>query len=139
MREKLLYGSMLGGIVISQTGTTAAHAMGYSLTYFKKIEHGRANGLLMYEYLKFLSSDFEEKVATVIRTLGLKNIEEFKDLTDKLLGERESISDEEISKFSSISIKARNIPFTLKAMKQSDLEIIFRRSFTSAPHSLGPA
>jgi alcohol dehydrogenase class IV len=130
MREKLLYASMLGGIVISQTGTTAAHAMGYSLTYFRKIEHGRANGLLMYEYLKFLSSDFEEKVTTVIRALGLKSIEEFKDLTDELLGDRESISDEEISKFSSIAIGARNIPFTLKATRQDDLEIIYRKSFS---------
>ena len=34
-REKLLYASMLGGVVISQTKTTAVHAMGYSLTYFK--------------------------------------------------------------------------------------------------------
>ena len=30
----------------ANTGTTAVHAMGYSLTYYKNIDHGRANGLL---------------------------------------------------------------------------------------------
>jgi alcohol dehydrogenase class IV len=129
VREKLLYASMLGGVVISQTGTTAVHAMGYSLTYFRHIDHGRANGLLMYEYFKYLSSDFEEEVMTVIRALGLNNIEEFKELSDELLGEKESISDEEIRKFSQISIKARNIPFTLKGTKQADLEKMMRKSF----------
>ncbi len=129
-REKLLYASMLGGIVISQTGTTAVHAMGYSLTYFRKIDHGRANGLLMHEYLKFLLPDFEEKVLTVITTLGLKKQDEFKALMDELLGEKEDISEEEIKKFSSISIKGRNIPFTLKTTGQAVLKKMFRNSFS---------
>ena len=51
-RERLLYMSMLAGIVISQTGTTSVHSMGYCLTYFKSVPHGKANGLLLGEYLK---------------------------------------------------------------------------------------
>ena len=51
VRDELLYMSMLGGMVISQTGTTILHGMGYALTYFQDIPHGKANGLLMKEYL----------------------------------------------------------------------------------------
>ena len=50
-RDKLLYASCLGGIVISQTGTTVVHSMGYALTYFHDIPHGMANGYLVYGYL----------------------------------------------------------------------------------------
>ena len=53
-RERLLYASMLAGMVIAQTGTTAVHAMGIRSTYFKDVDHGKANGLLMYEFLRFL-------------------------------------------------------------------------------------
>lgn len=35
-REKLLYASMLGGVVISQTKTTAVHAMGIFAYIFQK-------------------------------------------------------------------------------------------------------
>ena len=42
-RGNLLYASTLDGMVISHTGTIAVHSMGYSLTYFKDVDHGRAN------------------------------------------------------------------------------------------------
>jgi len=60
VREKLLYMSMLGGMVISHTGTTIIHGMGYSLTYFD-IPHGRANGMLVREYLKYNYEAAKEK------------------------------------------------------------------------------
>jgi len=128
-REKLLYASMLAGIAIAQTGTTAAHAMGYSLTYFKKIEHGRANGLLMHAYLHFLAADFPEEIARVLSMLGLNTLDEIKVLLEELLGKREKLSDEEISRFASIAITARNIPFTLKQPDQNDLAMMYRKSF----------
>ncbi|RPJ81369.1 MAG: iron-containing alcohol dehydrogenase, partial [Deltaproteobacteria bacterium] len=53
-REKLLLGSMLAGVAIAQTGTTVVHAMGYSLTFFNNIDHGKANGLLLCEYLNYV-------------------------------------------------------------------------------------
>ncbi len=130
VREKLLYASLLGGMVISQTGTTALHAMGYSLTYFKKIDHGRANALLMYEYLKYLTVDHEEKVREVIGMLGLNGLDEFRRKIDGLIGPKEALSNSEIADFSSIAMSARNIPFTLTIPEQRDLERIFRSSFS---------
>ena len=53
-RDTLLMASALGGMVIANTGTTAVHAMGYGLTYFKDVDHGRANGLLITSFLKFI-------------------------------------------------------------------------------------
>lgn len=128
-REQLLTASLLAGIVIAQTGTTALHAMGYSLTYFRKIEHGRANGLLMGAYLQYLLPEHQEKVMTVLTTLGFKGIADLKALINDLLGDKEKISEQEINAFSAIAMKARNVPFTLKTPSQADLEGMFRRSF----------
>jgi alcohol dehydrogenase class IV len=128
-REQLLYASLLAGIVIAQTGTTALHAMGYSLTYFKKIEHGRANGLLIADYLQYLLPEHREKVMTVLGTLGLNGIADLRTLIKDLLGENEGITEEEVGVFSEIAMKARNIPFTLKSPSRSDLERMFRNSF----------
>lgn len=127
-REQLLTASLLAGIVIAQTGTTALHAMGYSLTYFKKIEHGRANGFLMGDYLQYLLPEHQEEVMTVLGTLGLSGIADLKALINDLLGDKERISEEEISAFSAIAMKARNIPFTLKSPSQADIEGMFRSS-----------
>lgn len=129
VREQLLTASLLAGIVIAQTGTTVLHAMGYSLTYFKKIEHGKANGLLMGDYLQYLLPEHQEKVATVLRTLGFSGIADLKALLNDLVGDKERISEKEINAFSAIAMKARNIPFTLKSPSQADLEGMFRNSF----------
>lgn len=129
VREQLLSASLLAGIAIAQSGTTVLHAMGYSLTYFKKIEHGRANGLLMSDYLRYLLPEHQEKVMTVLRTLGLNGVADLKALINDLVGDKEGISEKEIRAFSAIAMKARNIPFTLKSPSQADLEGMFRSSF----------
>ena len=52
--EQALVGSMFSGITIAQTGTTVLHAMGYCLTYYRNIDHGQANALLMPAYFEWL-------------------------------------------------------------------------------------
>ena len=131
VREQLLYASLLAGIVIAQTGTTVLHAMGYSLTYFKKIAHGRANGILMGNYLQYLLPEHADKVMTVLRTLGFSDIAGLKTLLDDLVGDKERLSEEELRSFSAIAMKARNMPFTLKSPSQTDIEGMFRSSFLS--------
>jgi alcohol dehydrogenase class IV len=130
LRERLLYASMLAGIVITHTGTTAVHALGYQLTYFRHIDHGRANGLLLYEFLKFLSTDFGGRVGAALDYMGMRNLEEFGDLLNTLLGPKEDIAEEEISKFSSMAADARQIPFTIKAPGFEDIRAMFSRSFS---------
>ena len=109
IREKLLYASFMAGIVIAQTGTTVVHAMGYSLTYFKDIDHGRANGLLLAEYLRLVGKENTMLLTKLMAALGLKSIDEFKLLLEDLLGEKECITKEEIEKFSSMALATRNI------------------------------
>lgn len=109
LRETLLNASMMAGIVIAQTGTTAVHAMGYSLTYFKDIDHGRANGLLLGEYLKLVEARDPELVAKILKPMNLGSAYQFKALMDRLFGRKESISRDEINQYSELAIATKNI------------------------------
>lgn len=118
---ELLWASALGGIVISQTGTTIVHSMGYELTYFKDIPHGMANGYLVYEYLKRIDS---KRVADCMDALGIKSLENFKEYLEKILPRVCNFTEKEILDWSEISIKARNVascPY--QATRELEIEI----------------
>lgn len=125
MRETLLYASTLAGMVIAQTGTTAVHAMGYSLTYFKGIDHGVANGILLGRYLRFLFPSRPTEVMKILNTLGFTGIAEFEESLAILVG-RVQLEDSEIEQFSRIAIQAGNIVNTLPRPSQEDLAEMYR-------------
>ncbi len=74
-RTLLLWAACLGGIVISQTGTTIVHSMGYPLTYYKNIPHGLANGLLLGEYLRRANEVCPEKIRQGLAAMGLSDLD----------------------------------------------------------------
>lgn len=112
-REKLVITSTIAGMVISQSGTSLPHGMGYSLTYFKGIPHGRANGFLLKSFLQF--HEDKQKVNKILTYLNFKTLDEFGDYLKLLLDENLTLSKEEILSFShSMSINAsklKNHPF----------------------------
>lgn len=128
-KERLLYASTIGGMVIAHTGTTAVHSMGYSLTYFKNIDHGRANGLLLADFLKFVEEKQPERVSSIIKAAGLGSTDELGEVLTSLLGKTEEIRMDEIEKFSSISIKAKNISNCIVIPLEADLQRLYRLSF----------
>jgi alcohol dehydrogenase class IV len=128
IREKMLYMSMLGGIVISHTGTTIVHGMGYALTFFKNMPHGRANGLLMEEYFKFNYGDAKDKIDKIIRAMGLSSLDEFGEKMDLLLQEKVLLTDEEISLYASLTMKQRSTVNNPKSVTEGDIAAILKRA-----------
>lgn len=128
VRNKLLYGSMLAGIVIAQTGTTAVHSMGYCLTYYKNIDHGRANALLLPSFLRFIIKSDSEVINKILGVMGFGNMNEFEALILGLLGDRESISENEVERYSTIAIQAKNIPNSIIVPQKEDIIYIYTRS-----------
>jgi alcohol dehydrogenase class IV len=127
-REKLLYASLLGGMVIAQTATTAVHALGYSLTYFCDVPHGRANGLLMGEYLRFNETAVPEKISNVLQQLSLTSIDEFKTVMTRLLPSSEVYSEQEIIEFAGIAGKSPNTANTPRQPDINELQQLLRSS-----------
>ena len=128
IREKLLYGSMLAGVVISHTGTTAVHSMGYALTYFKNIDHGRANGLLLPSFLRFVMKQDATIIKQILSAMSFSSLDDLEALFLRLLGERERITGQDIEKFAGIAIKAKNILNSKVKPEKEDLIQMYERS-----------
>ena len=121
VRTELLWASSLGGIVISQTGTTIVHSMGYELTYFKDIPHGQANGYLLYEYMVRLD---KERVKNILDCLGMDSLAEMKEFLKKVLPSVCDLTEKDLYEWVEISIKAKNValcPFPVT--KELEIEI----------------
>lgn len=129
VREKLQHASLMAGMVIAQTGTTVVHAMGYSLTYFKDIDHGRANGLLLPEYLKLVEKVQPDLAASVLNALGLSGSDKLAVLTDLLLGSKEELTAEEIRKYSSMAIQTKNMANCIVKPTEEEIADIYTRTF----------
>lgn len=120
---ELLWAATLGGIVISQTGTTIVHSMGYALTYNKDIPHGMANGLLLGEYVERTNKVLPEKVKACMGALGL-SLDGFKAMLSDLLPCDVKFTEEELVEWSKTSIKAKNVavcPFEIT--REDEIEI----------------
>lgn len=131
-RELLLQASLMAGMVIAQTGTTAVHAMGYSLTYFRDIDHGRANGLLLGEYLRLVEKERPELAVKILMAMGFGHQNQFKELMNRLLGQKEKVSSEEIISFSGAAIRTRNIANCIVKPSEEDIREMYRKSFLQA-------
>ena len=128
IREKLLYMSMLGGMVIAHTGTTIAHGLGNSFTYFKGVPHGKANGLLLGEYLKFNYEAAKDKIDRVIRLIGLRDMDEFSETMKVLLRDRVFLTEAEASLYSTLAMKQRSTLNNIKSVAREDLESLLKRA-----------
>ena len=132
VREKLLRASTLGGMVIANTGTTAVHAAGYQLTYHRNIDHGRANGLLIGAYLRFVRGKEAElgtrRIGEILEALGMETLDEFDAALDALLGGRERFTPEEIEAYAEAAMRAKNITNAAVIPEKADILETLRRS-----------
>lgn len=129
MRERLLLASAIGGMVIANTGTTALHAMGYSLTYFHGIDHGRANGLLVGSYLRFVQGSRPALVNRILSALGMNDLSTLSRTLERLLGEKERIESGEFEKFADKAASSRNIANCAVPPGRDEILAMFVESF----------
>ena len=54
-REALMYASFAGGVAINTTGTGFPHPMGYNLTFYADLPHGRACAVFIGKYVEYQS------------------------------------------------------------------------------------
>ena len=121
---ELLYGSAIGGAVISHTGTTIIHSMGYPLTYYKNIPHGRANGTLLTEYLKRTNEVNCDKVSDILKALKFNSTDEFEDYINKIIEIPSDITEDEISEWTKTTIQSKNAlvcPFEVDYEKEVEI------------------
>ena len=127
-RAKLLYASLLGGMVISQAGVTAVHGMGYCYTYYRDIPHGMANGLLMSDYLVYASRCRGDKVQKALRAMGFEDIEGFRAAITRLVGEPPALTAGEVALYTSQSLLQKgSLGNTAGPITERDIRDIWMR------------
>lgn len=60
-REALMYASFAGGVAINTTGTGFPHPMGYNLTFYADLPHGRACAAFIGKYIEYQMKDEKGK------------------------------------------------------------------------------
>ncbi|UPK52667.1 iron-containing alcohol dehydrogenase [Bacillus sp. H8-1] len=71
-REKMLVGSMYGGMALTSAGTAAVHALAYPLGGKFKIPHGVANSMLLPHVMEFNMDAIEDRLFLVAEPIGIK-------------------------------------------------------------------
>ena len=127
-RDTLLYASTLAGMAIAQSGTTAVHGMGYALTYFHGIPHGRANALLLGETLRLCE---EKKVRALPHILAAFHapLDGVTSLLDALVGKPEEIGKEELEAYAARAMMNKNIKKSVYEPTFDEVRRIYFQSF----------
>ncbi len=112
MRNSLLIASSIGGMAIAHTGTTVVHALGYHLTYFHGIAHGKANGLLLTEYLRYNYQHTRTRISKLLSLLNLKDINRFAELMQLLLPSDLKLTAEQITEYGVAASRTKNATHT---------------------------
>ena len=73
-------------------------------TNFKNIPHGKANGLLMKEYIVYNYPVVKEKIDTAMKLLQCESIDDFLDKLEKLIGVAPSLTDEEVERYTELTM-----------------------------------
>ena len=128
-RDALLYASALAGMTIAQSGTTAVHGMGYALTYFHHIDHGRANGLLLGEMLRLCEEKGLPQVKKIVSACGCGSVENFCSCLAELIGEKEEIPRETLVGYAARAMQNKNIKKSAYEPTQAEAERLYLRSF----------
>ncbi len=93
--DLLMTASTMGGIVISQTGTSLPHALGYVLSYDKGIPHGLATAAIYRGYLSQYKDS--ERLHRMLSILGFASTEGLMNYIDKIIDYSLDLSEAEIS------------------------------------------
>ncbi len=127
-RDELMYMAMLGGMVITHTGTTIVHGLGYQLTYNRDIPHGRANAVFMEQYLRYNSKVCGEKVDNILKLTGTRTFDEFGSAFGRLGNVSIDLSPEEIDLYAEMAYQKKSTSFNPRVVEKEDLKKIIKEA-----------
>jgi len=71
-REKMILGSMYGGMALTSAGTAAVHALAYPLGGKFKIPHGVANSMLLPHVMEFNMDVIINRLSQIAEPMGIR-------------------------------------------------------------------
>lgn len=136
LRYDLMYGACEGGVAISRTGTGFNHPLGYNLTLYRGVPHGRACGVFMKEYVAYNYSTEEGKrlldlLGKAIGAAPSEIAENVVRWSDVRIGEAygNRLTDAEIDEYISNVSGARNYKNSPYVINVDEMRSIYKRLF----------
>ncbi len=130
--NKMAYASMLAGITIAHASTILLHIMGYPLTIFHGIPHGKANGILLPAFFDFIKKrSYSQNKIGVLESMfeefgGVGNFINELNIDAKLSSY--GIRKEEFGKFAQDTIVKDDIKITPADITKEDIIGIYNDS-----------
>ncbi len=118
--ETLLLASCLAGMAIAHTGTVVVHSMGYPLTYFKNVPHGRANALLLPGFIRLCEKHAASRLAPVLKAFGAPDANSLCAVIKKLIPETITLTQNEVQAFAKKAIGAKNVSQNLWPLTEAE-------------------
>jgi alcohol dehydrogenase class IV len=113
---------MLGGLVITRTKTSVVHSLGYSLTYYWNIPHGRANGVFLEQFLRLNYSTCKDRVDKILELIGMRSMEQFGSVLKRLCRTAIRLTDDEIKHYAEAAYAKKGTHNNPAKITQEDLE-----------------
>ncbi|MEO2069481.1 MAG: iron-containing alcohol dehydrogenase, partial [Desulfurobacteriaceae bacterium] len=70
-REKMMLGSLLGGMAITDAGAGLVHTLAHVLGVLYRVPHGLANGIFLVPVLEFYGLSAKEEIEEIGKAMGL--------------------------------------------------------------------
>ena len=134
-RETMSLASLYAGLAISNTGTTAGHAISYYLTARFNIAHGLACALSLPYLIRHNGRSSWDYFKPLVRTAGFSNMNQFADGVKKLIEDLElsvslkeyGITEEDLAQMQQRSFATNNITNNCVRLNKSDLMTILEK------------
>lgn len=124
--ERLFLASSLAGMAISHTGTVVVHSMGYLLTYYKGVPHGRANALLLPGFLQLCAQHVPDRLQPVLAAFGVSTTDMLIDAVKSLTADTVQLSENDAAAYAAKAICAKNVPQVLWPLTESEEYTIYK-------------
>lgn len=129
-RELLINASCFAGIAINGAGTGFPHPLGYNLTMFKNIPHGRACAAFTGEYVRYNMKTDEGKALLEAFAAGIgSNTEEIAGVIPKMADVDLKLTSDEIDMFVSQVADAGNYVNSPYVINRDEMKDIYTRLF----------
>lgn len=112
--DKLMQIAATAGMAITHTSTSLPHGLSYSVTYEMGVPHGKAVGIFLPGFLEFYQA--RDDVRSVLEMMDFKDVEEFTEYLDGLLGKveiSEELWKEDVALIMGNQAKLKNYPFPI--------------------------
>lgn len=125
-RRMMMYDSVLAGIAIGQTQASGLRGISRLLTRDRGMPQGKAEGLLLVPYLRFIWRQKPHLIDMILHSMGFQNLDDFSKKAALLLSNKEVFSAAEIERWAVEAAALPDVANCVAVLSERDIAQILR-------------